>query len=131
MLERVAQAAVGDEALELDAHVHEGLGDLRVEPGEHAAAPRSCTALAMRMKWSAVLVSITSMPVMSMMAQRARVETTARRSASVMSALRLASMMPTTGRQRIPSHTSMMGVDSSRMAARCWSIVESLSSSSR
>ncbi len=75
-------------------------------------------------------MSITSIPVMSMMVQRARVATTALSSASVMSALRVESMMPTIGRQRMPSQTSMIGVDSSRIALRCCSMVASFSSSS-
>ena len=95
------------------------------------SAPSRRTARAILMKWSAVLVSITSMPVMSTIAIRACLATIVSSSVSVISALRWLSTMPTTGRQRTPAQTSMIGVDSSRIAACCISIVSSLASSSR
>src|ERR1700753_1782513 len=95
------------------------------------SASSSRTALAILMKWSAVLVSITSMPVISTMAVRACLAMIVSSSVSVISALRWLSTMPTTGRQSTPDHTSMIGVYRSRMAACCISIVASFASSSR
>ena len=85
----------------------------------------------MRMKWSTVRVSITSMPVMSMIAQRALFSTTACSSALVISLLRAVSIKPTTGTHSTPSQTSMIGVESSWIATFCCSMVASFSSSSR
>ena len=48
----------------------------------------------------------------------------------MISSLRIVSITPTIGRQRTPCQISMMGVESSRIAARCCSIVASFSSSS-
>jgi hypothetical protein len=70
------------------------------------------------------------MPVMSTIAQRVCFSLIACRRTSVICALRTLSTMPTTVRHRMPSHTSITGVDSSRIAARCSSMVASFSSSS-
>jgi hypothetical protein len=130
-LERIAEAPVRDDLLHVDAHVDDGLGDLRVDAGEHALRAEQPHRLGHADELIGRLVSIASMPVMSMIATRARAPATARSSASVMSALRVESPTPTIGRQRIPSHTSMIGVDSSRIALLCCSMVASFSSSSR
>jgi hypothetical protein len=71
------------------------------------------------------------MPVISMIASRALVSTTLVSSAPVISDARALSRTPTIGAHSTPSQISMTGVDSSRIAARWFSIVSIWPSRSR
>ncbi|KYF87631.1 hypothetical protein BE20_25420 [Sorangium cellulosum] len=100
-------------------------------PASTQALPRSLTAAATRTKSVSAFASIRSSPVTSMTTARALVAFTAARSRSIRCPQRSSSMEPITGTQRIWLHTSRMGTDRARIAARWCSMSVSFSWISR